>query len=106
MSIDLEKLSLDELIALNKQVIRRINYMQSLKTRSQLDRFEVGDRVGFQKDGRMVEGMVTRVNRRSLSVCTLDNDHWNIHPGFLTKLSDAQKSIPSLIDKLFGRSRS
>ncbi|MEK7286949.1 MAG: hypothetical protein AAB091_00105 [Elusimicrobiota bacterium] len=102
MSPDIERLSLDELIELNKMVVKRIRYLHSLKTRSQLDRFQVGDRVGFQKDGRMVEATVTRVNRRSLSIFTKEG-HWNVHPSFLTKVSDAQKGIPSLIDKLLGK---
>ena len=88
MSIDVEKLSLEELIDMNRRVIRRIQYLASLKTRAQLDRFEVGDRVTFQSDGRTVEGIVVRVNRKTLSIRTKDT-HWNIHPKFLTKTSGA-----------------
>ncbi len=85
MSIDVEKLSLQELIELNRRVVRRIQYLHSLKTRSQLDRFEVGDRVSFQSEGKSVEGVVVRVNRKTLSVRTKET-HWNIHPRFLTKV--------------------
>ena len=86
MPIDIEKLALEDLLDLNRRVIRRIQYLSSLKTRSQLDRYEVGDRVSFQSDGRAVEGIIVRVNRKTLSVRTKDS-HWNLHPHFVTKLS-------------------
>ncbi|MBI5884286.1 MAG: hypothetical protein HZB91_14415 [Elusimicrobia bacterium] len=45
MSIDIEKLGLAGLLDLNRRIIRRVEYLHSLKTRAHLDRFEVGDRV-------------------------------------------------------------
>ena len=83
--MDIEKMSLDELIDLNRRVVGRIEYLHGLKTRSQLDRFEIGDRVGFQNEGRMVEGTVVRVNRKTLSVKTKEGS-WNIPPRFVTRL--------------------
>ena len=85
MNVDIEKLSQEELLELNRRIVRRLDYLHSLKTRSQLDRFEPGDRVSFQSDGRTVEGIVVRVNRKTLSVRTKDT-HWNIHPRFLSKV--------------------
>lgn len=78
-------MTLPELLRLNRRVIDRIHYLQKLKTRSQLDRFLPGDRVGFQHEGRTVEGVVVRVNQKTLSVHTSEG-HWNIHPHFLTRL--------------------
>jgi len=85
MHIDIEKLSLEELLELNRRVVRRIDYLHSLKTRAHLDRFEPGDRISFQSDGHAVEGVVLRVNSKTLSIRTKDA-HWNIHPRFVTKL--------------------
>ena len=97
MPIDIEKLSVEELIELNKRVVRRIEYLHSLKTRAHLDRFEVGDRVTFQSDGRIVEGIVTRVNRKTLSVRTKDT-RWNIHPRFVTKISVTKLELPKIFE--------
>lgn len=94
MSVDIEKLSLDELIDLNRRVVRRIQYLVSLKTRAQLDRFEIGDRVTFQSEDRAVSGVVIRVNRKTLSIHTDDHGHWNIHPKFLTKVQTANSPLP------------
>ncbi|MBI4376456.1 MAG: hypothetical protein HY549_08405 [Elusimicrobia bacterium] len=93
MPIDIDKLSLEELLDLNKRVVRRVEYLQSLKTRAHLDRFEPGDRVSFQSEGRMIEGMVVRVNQKTLSIKTKDT-YWRIHPRFLTKLPGPKAEIP------------
>lgn len=93
MHIDIEKLSLEELIELNKRVVRRIEYLHGLKTRAHLDRFEIGDCVSFQSEGRMVEGVVVRVNQKTLSIKTKDT-YWRIHPRFLTKLPGPKAEIP------------
>ena len=96
--IDIEKLSLEQLIELNRKIVRRIQYLHSLKTRSQLDRFDVGDRVGFQNEGRMVEGVVVRVNRKTLSIKTKEA-YWNMHPRFLTKLPGPKPEVSSQPEK-------
>ncbi len=89
MDMDIDKLSLDELRRLNKRVVMRIRYLHSLKTQAQLDSFQVGDRVSFQGEGcgHKLEGGVTRINRKTLTVHTPDGHHWTIHPHFLTKRS-------------------
>jgi hypothetical protein len=96
---DVEKLSLEELIDLNKRVVRRIEYMMSLKTRSQLDRFELGERVVFHSEGRHIEGVVIRVNRKTLSVKTGEG-YWNIHPRFVTKLTGLKTETPLTIEDI------
>ena len=100
MSIDVEKLSLEELVDLNRRIVHRIRYLHSLKTRAQLDRFEVGDRVTFQSEGRPVSGVVIRVNQKTLSIHTDDHHHWNIHPKFLTKTQSANSSLPQDVRNL------
>jgi hypothetical protein len=96
MPIDIERFSLEELIDLNKRVVRRIEYLHGLKTRAHLDKFEEGDRVTFQSDGRTVEGIVTRVNRKTLSIRTKDT-RWNIHPHFVTKASGQKFELPKIL---------
>ncbi len=117
MDIDVEKLSLEELVDLNKRVVHRIRYLYSLKTRSQLDRFEVGDHVTFQGDGKTIAGVVVRpplhrwgtvrqcssggrVNQKTLSVLTDCRHHWKIHPKFLTKVHASIQQLPADIRSL------
>lgn len=99
MPFDIEKLSLDELYELNKRIIHRVQYLQSLKTRAALDKFELGDRVAFQSDGRRIEGVVIRVNRKTLSVKTADA-RWNISPRFVTKVASFGAPAPKTIEEI------
>ncbi len=96
---DIEKLSLEELLELNRRVVRRIDYLHNLKTRAHLDRFEPGDKVSFQSDGHAVQGLVVRVNSKTLSIRTKDT-HWNIHPRFVTKLPETGGEAPPVLREL------
>ena len=86
--MNIDHLSLEELLKLNSRIIERVRYLNQLKTRAHLDRFEVGDRVSFQSDGRRIEGVVLRVNRKTVSIKTPDSQG-TIHPRLLTKLRSA-----------------
>jgi hypothetical protein len=49
-----------------------------------------GDRVGFQTpDGRMLEGVVLRLNKKTISVVTDDGLQWNVAPGLLRLIQSA-----------------
>ena len=46
--------------------------------------FTKGDRVCFQApDGRAVEGVVLRLNQKTVSIATDDGRQWNVAPGLL-----------------------
>ncbi|MEA3307582.1 MAG: hypothetical protein U9Q34_07335 [Elusimicrobiota bacterium] len=85
---DIERLSLEQLFDLNRRIIRRIEYLRSLN----LYRFKVGDRVSFQDAERVVEGLVVRINRKTISVDT-PGASWRLPPSLLTKLS-GKKTAP------------
>lgn len=101
MAIDIEHLSLEELFELNKRIIHRVQYLQSLKTRAALDKFELGDRVTFQSDGRTIEGVVIRVNQKTLSVKTKES-RWNISPRCVTKVASFGGPVPMTIEQILG----
>ena len=48
--------------------------------------FRVGDRVRFQPTGHgVIEGMLTRYNRKTVTVITDDGHQWNVAPSFLSR---------------------
>lgn len=100
--MDIEKLSLEQLFELNKRVIRRIEYLHGLKTQAHLDRFEIGDRVCFPSEGRQIEGVVIRVNQKTISIKTKDS-YWRIHPRFLTKIPGPKAQIPQEVRDIIER---
>src|SRR6516225_8142263 len=70
MSIDLTRLSEDELLDLNRRIVERLRLMRSARQLVDLARFTVGMRVEFTtEDGRTLQGEITRLNRRTATVC-------------------------------------
>jgi hypothetical protein len=51
--------------------------------------FSLGERVCFQPDGRpLIFGVVTRYNRKTVTVITDGGEHWNVSPSALRKASN------------------
>ncbi len=57
--------------------------------------FRIGDRVTFRPSGRHpIEGVLTRYNRKTVTVVTDDGAQWNVSPEFLSKVLTAQSERP------------
>ena len=50
---------------------------------------KIGEYVGFNSDGRQISGMVIRLNNKTVSLITTDNEKWLAHYGCLYKIIDA-----------------
>src|SRR6266851_262167 len=95
MFIDLTKLSEDELIALNRRIIERLQLLRSAKRLTQLARFSVGMLVEFDADdGRTMNGTVARLNRQTATVVTAAG-RWRVSPSRLRAVNAAQAPKPS-----------
>ena len=80
----IKRLNEDDLLFLNRLIIERLKLISQAKSTSLMARFTIGDRVGFQtSDGRALEGMVLRLNKKTVSVATDDGHQWNVPPGLL-----------------------
>lgn len=102
MTTDIDRLTEAELIDLNHRIVERLRFLQQMRAHKQMLEFRIGDRVAFQADGRgTVEGMLTRYNRKSVTVITDDGHHWNVAPGFITLAPAAAKpQAPSNLVRL------
>jgi hypothetical protein len=58
--------------------------------------FRIGGRVRFHPEGRpSVTGMVTRYNRKTVSIVTDDGQRWNVSPQLLERAEiDAHTGTP------------
>jgi hypothetical protein len=57
-------------------------------------KFKIGDRVTFHPEGLPpVVGMLTRYNRKTVTVITDDGQHWNVSPNFLRKVVSESEEI-------------
>jgi ribosomal protein L21E len=88
VTIDIDKLSEPELVDLNHRIVERLRFLQQMRAHRQMLEFKIGDRVAFEVDGRgTVEGMLTRYNRKSVTVITDDGRQWNVSPGLLSRIA-------------------
>ena len=98
MTIDIDKLTEPELVDLNRRIVERLRLLQQMRAQKQMLAFKVGDRVAFRADGRgTVEGMLTRYNRKSVTVITDDGHQWNVAPSLLTSAAAKPRARPNLV---------
>ena len=84
MKIDIDKLTEAELVDLNNRIVERLRFLRQMRAHAQMLEFKIGDRVTFEPEGRgRVTGMITRYNRKTVTVITDDGQHWNVSPQFL-----------------------
>ncbi len=88
--IDIDKLTEDELINLNNRIVARLKFMQQYRAHSKMLEFSIGDRVSFQPEGHSeLNGMLTRYNKKTVTVITDSGQQWNVAPSFLRKTDAA-----------------
>ena len=91
MKMDIDQLSEEELIDLNNRVVARLRFLNQMRAHSQMLDFRIGDRVTFHPEGRpTLFGMITRYNRKTVTVITDSGQHWNVAPGLLRTASSGR----------------
>ena len=94
MSIDIDSLTEKELIELNHRIVERLRFLQHARSHVAMLQFRIGERVSFHPDGHPhVYGIVTRYNKKSVTVVTDDGAKWTVSPQFL--FSEERKSAPT-----------
>jgi hypothetical protein len=89
MKFDIDKLSEAELIDLNNRIVERLKFLNQARAHARMLDFKIGDRVSFQPEGRaVVTGMLTRYNKKTVTVITDTGEHWNIAPNFLQRVEE------------------
>jgi hypothetical protein len=101
MAIDIDKLTEAELIDLNNRIVARLRFLSQMRAHAQMLDFKIGDRVAFQPEGhRGVVGMLTRYNRKTVTVVSDDGQRWNVSPTLLRQAEDSRGSrntAPSIV---------
>ncbi|HEX6052594.1 MAG TPA: hypothetical protein VFZ21_25190 [Gemmatimonadaceae bacterium] len=97
MRIDIDGLTEAELIDLNNRVVARLRHLAESRAHAKMLEFRIGDRVTFQPDDRpRVTGILTRYNRKSVTVITENGERWNVSPSVLRRVESATAD-PSVI---------
>lgn len=93
MSIDIDKLTEAELVDLNNRIVERLRLFEQVRAHKAMLDFAIGETVMFEdRNGRTVEGTLTRYNRKSVTVVSNDGRQWNVSPGFLRR-ADGVKPV-------------
>ena len=92
MNINIDNLTEDELLALNRRVIARLKLIQQHSTLNSMIKFEVGQRVSFDPDGRMRTGILIKFNPKTVVVLTDDGQRWKVSPQLLRHLIENNPS--------------
>ena len=90
MRIDIDSLSEAELVDLNNRIVARLGFLHQARSHKRMLDFKIGDRVSFQPEGRaVVVGILTRYNKKSVTVITEAGARWNVAPGFLHRVVES-----------------
>ncbi|MGH9742076.1 MAG: hypothetical protein ACRD51_06960 [Candidatus Acidiferrum sp.] len=88
--VDIDSLSEEELIELNHKVVARLRFLSQMRSHSAMLDFRIGERVKFHPTGRApVFGILTRYNKKTVTVVTDAGENWNVAPGLLSKVDSA-----------------
>lgn len=91
MKIDITLLSENELIDLHHRIVERLRFLSQTRAHHKMPEFKVGDRVSFKPDDRPAfSGVLTKYNKKTVTIITDNGEHWNVAPGLLTLAKDAQ----------------
>jgi len=96
MTIDIDTLSEPELLDLNHRIVARLRMLREIRAHAGMLEFRIGDRVTFQPPGhRLLSGVLTRYNRKTVTVITDDHGQWNVAPSLLSKAGVSTGANPS-----------
>ena len=91
--IDIDGLNEAELLDLNNRIVERLRFLHQTRAHSRMLEFSVGDRVSFHPEGsEPLLGVLTRYNKKTVTVITEQGQRWNVSPNLLRKVKDVESS--------------
>ena len=94
-------LSMEELISLNEMIISRIKEIRREESVEKAQQFKVGDFVCFQDETKKREGIILKINQKTIKVFTTEELSWNVSPRLLKKINKASSRLEKLAHQLF-----
>jgi hypothetical protein len=91
--INIDQMTEAELIDLNHRVVQRLRLISQVHAHKAMLEFRIGDRVTFKpENGNPVFGILTRYNKKSVTVITDDGHRWNVSPRFV-RLAESNQVV-------------
>jgi len=91
--IDINELTIDELIALNHRVVERIKFLEKAQAHWDMTAFNIGEKVSFESSKGIQFGRLVKYNQKTVNVITEDNVQWRIPPYLLRKIKDVAPAL-------------
>ena len=88
MPVDIDGLSLEELMQLNHRVVERIKMLQAMQAHVDMMAFNLSAKVSFDTDEGRIVGTLVKYNRKTVNVLTDDGRHYRVTPGLLSAVKD------------------
>ena len=88
MTIDIDGLSYEELVHLNRRIVERLKMMQAMQAHVDMMAFNLGARVSFDTEEGRQFGTLVKYNRKTVNVLGDDGRQWRISPGLLSRVKD------------------
>jgi hypothetical protein len=89
MSVDIDQLTIDELVALSHRIVERIKFLEHAQAHLDMMAFNLGARVSFDSQYGRQLGTLVKFNRKTVTVLGDDGRQWRISPQLLSKVKDA-----------------
>jgi len=91
MPIDIDNLPEDELIELNRRIVERLKFLETLHTHNEMMQFTPGEQVSFEPPGRGRRiGTLVKFNKKTVTVITESGQKWNVSPHLLSKVKNVK----------------
>ena len=91
-TIDINGLTEEELHDLHHRIVERLRVLHQMRMQASMLRFNVGERVCFMtNDNRLLFGVITRYNRKTVTVQTDSSGQWRVAPSLLERLPPKER---------------
>ena len=91
MPVDIDKMTRDELVALNHRIVERLKFLDAMQAHKDMMAFNIGSRVSFDSgQGERLLGTLLKFNRKTVTVVTDNGQKWNISPHLISPVKDAK----------------
>ena len=91
-NFNLSKMTEEELIKLNREVVARIRAIEQKKRFKVMMKFNIGEGVSFNSgNGKKINGTIIKINKKTISLVTQDQVQWNVHPSLFKKVGLAKQ---------------
>jgi len=89
MKIDIDKLTERELVDLNRRIVERLKFLESMHAHAEMMAFSVGDKVSFAAPGRgQIIGVLVKYNKKTVTILSEEGQKWNVSPHLIEKVPE------------------